>query len=148
MERIEGAGTSPAASRTPEQTTREQAGAVWQQAREVARSKFSEQQHEAAQGIGDLAGALRSAAREVEGRQQPTVAKLAQCAADGLERLSVTLRNRDLDGLLREAEAFARRQPAAFVGAAVAAGFLAVRFLKSSHHDQPSTTLHTSPLEE
>jgi len=49
-----------------------------------------------------------------------------------LERLSGTLRNKDLDGMVRDAESFARRQPLVFFGAAMAAGFLAVRFLKSS----------------
>lgn len=122
---------------------RERAGAVWSDARNVARSKLSEQQNEAAQGIGDFAGALRQAATEVEGRQQPTVAKLAQCAADGLDRLSGALRSKDLDSMVRDAEAYARRQPAAFFGVAVAAGFLAVRFLKSSRRDEASAPLNT-----
>jgi hypothetical protein len=121
---------------------REQAGAVWNDARDIARSKLSEQQHEAASGLGDFAGALRNAAREVEGRQQPTVARLAQCAADGLEQLSGTLRSKDLNSMVREAETFARSQPVAFFGAAVAAGFLAVRFLKSSE-DQPQAPTNT-----
>lgn len=121
---------------------KQRAGAVWNDAKEIARSKLSEQQREAAAGLGDFAGALRNAAHEVEGRQQPTVARLAECAADGLEQLSGRLRARDLDGLVRDAETFARSQPAAFFGAAVAAGFLAVRFLKSSGHEPQSPT-HT-----
>lgn len=130
------------------QAVRRQANAAWHDAREIARNKWGEQQREAATGLGDMAGALRTAARDVEGRQQPTVAKLAQCAADGLERLSGTLRNKDLDGMVRDAEAYARRQPLVFFGAAVAAGFLAVRFLKSSSEgvqspsaDRPMNTL-------
>lgn len=133
---------------TPGQAAGEQARAVWHDAREIARSKWGEQQREAATGLGDMAGALRTAALEVESRQQPTVAKLAQCAADGLERLSGTLRNKDLDGMVRDAESFARRQPLVFFGAALAAGFLAVRFLKSSGEgaqapapDRPMNTL-------
>jgi hypothetical protein len=34
--------------------------------------------------------------------------------------------------MVREVESYARAHPAVFLGAAVAAGFLAVRFLKSS----------------
>jgi hypothetical protein len=124
--------TAAPSTGSPGQTARENAGALWHDARDIARNKLGEQQREAASGLGDMAGALRAAAREVEGRQQPTVAKLAQSAADGLERLSGTLRNKDLDGMVRDAESFARRQPLVFFGAAMAAGFLAVRFLKSS----------------
>jgi hypothetical protein len=39
---------------------------------------------------------------------------------------------RDVDQLVSEAEAFARRQLAAFLGGAFALGFLVSRFLKSS----------------
>jgi hypothetical protein len=101
-------------------------------AKEVARSKFSEQQHAAASSLGDFAGALRKSAEEMQGRHQ-SAARFAQSAASGLEQLSGALRNRDMESMLRDAEGFARRQPAAFFGAAVLAGFLAARFLKSSN---------------
>ncbi|HEX6266864.1 MAG TPA: hypothetical protein VFZ81_08190 [Burkholderiales bacterium] len=107
--------------------------AILNDAKEVARSKFSEQQHAAAGSLGDFAGALRKSAEQMQAGQHPSAARFAHTAASGLEQLSGTLRNRDLDGMLRDAEAFARRQPVAFFGAAVLAGFLAVRFLKSSN---------------
>lgn len=105
--------------------------AIMNDAKEVARSKFSEQQHAAAGSLGDFAGALRKTAQEMQGKHQ-SAARFAQSAASGLEQLSGTLRNRDMESMLRDAEGFARRQPAAFFGAAVLAGFLAVRFMKSS----------------
>ena len=58
--------------------------------------------------------------------------RLVEQANDGIRRMSDTLRNKDLDQIVREAEAFARQRPAVFLGAAAVAGFLAVRFLKSS----------------
>ena len=60
---------------------------------------------------------------------------LAEQVANGIDELSARLRAKDIDGLMREAEQFAREQPLAFFGLAVAAGFLGVRYLKSS----PST---------
>jgi hypothetical protein len=105
---------------------------IMNDAKEVARSKFSEQQSAAAASLGDFAGALRKSADEMQGKHQ-SAARFAQSAAGGLEQLSGALKNRDLEGMLRDAEGFARRQPAAFFGAAVLAGFLAVRFLKSSN---------------
>jgi hypothetical protein len=117
-----------------ERAVKEQAGAVWNDAKQMARGKLSEQQQTAASSLGSFAEALRKSAREMQGdQQQAGVARFAQSAADGLEKLSGSLRSKDLDGMLRDAESLARRQPVLFFGAAVAAGFLAVRFLKSSN---------------
>jgi hypothetical protein len=115
------------------QAVKEQAGAVFNDAKEIARGKLAEQQESAASSLGSFAQALRKSAQEMQGDgQQASVARIAQTAADGLERFSGSLRNKDLDSMLRDAESLARRQPVLFFGAAVAAGFLAVRFLKSS----------------
>ena len=109
--------------------------AIWNDAKETARSKLSEQQQAAAGSLGDFAGALRKSAEQLQGGQHQSAARFAQTAANSLEQLSHSLKNRDLEGMLRDAESFARRQPAAFFGAAVVAGFFAVRFLKSSNSD-------------
>jgi hypothetical protein len=99
-----------------------------------ARSLIGEQQRAAAGGLGDFAQALRKVAREMgQDGQQSSTTRLVQNAADGLERFSGSLKEKDLNGLMGDVESFARRQPVAFFGAAVAAGFLAVRFLKSSN---------------
>ena len=58
--------------------------------------------------------------------------RLVEQANDGLRRMSDTMRGKDLDQIVRDAEAFARQRPAMFLGAAAIAGFFAVRFLKSS----------------
>lgn len=116
------------------QAVKEQAGAVFNDAKEMARGKIAEQQQTAASSLGSLAQALRKSAQEMQGSgQQAGAARIAQSAADGLERFSGTLRSKDLDSMLRDAESLARRQPVLFFGAAIAAGFLAVRFLKSSN---------------
>jgi hypothetical protein len=118
------------------QAAKDQAGAVWNDTKETARSIIGEQKHAAASGIGDFASALRRAAREMDGSGQSTVCRLANSAADGLEQVSGTLRDRDVNALVRDVESFARRQPVAFFGAALAAGFLAMRFLKSSQEPE------------
>jgi hypothetical protein len=107
-------------------------------AKEGAKQVLGEQQSTIANGLGDLAQALRKAAGEMGDKrqgngQQAQISRFAQTAADGLERVSGSLRNKDMGSLVQEVESFARRQPVAFFGAAVAAGFLAVRFLKSSN---------------
>jgi|SRR3954447_16879663 hypothetical protein len=62
-----------------------------------------------------------------------SASRLAESASGALQRLSESVRGKDVNQLLQEAESFARRQPVAFLGAAAIAGFLAVRFLKSSN---------------
>ena len=101
--------------------------------KESAFSMLGEQQKAAASGLGDFAGALRKAARDMrgDGKEAP-MSRMIESAADGLERFSGSLRDKDLSGVMRDVEGFARRQPVAFFGAAVLAGFVAVRFLKSS----------------
>ena len=110
----------------------QQARALWQDAKDDARSMLDEQKDTATSGINDIAAALRTSAKDLGGRNQATVARMAECAAEGLEQVSSALQRRDLDGLVRETESYARRQPMVFFGAAVLAGFLAVRFLKST----------------
>jgi hypothetical protein len=110
---------------------REQMQNLAQSATDGVRSSLTEQKDTAASSLGSFAGALRKAARESDGGGQASTTRMAEWAADGLERISTTLRNKDMGGMLREAESFARSQPVAFFFAAAAAGFLATRFLKA-----------------
>ena len=126
---------TPGELQNASRAAKDQAGEMWDSAKQSARSTLSEQQKSAASGIGEFAGALRNAAKQMDGGQSPATARFANQAADALERMSGTLRSKDLDSMLRETERFARAQPALFIGAAAVAGFLAVRFLKSSSPD-------------
>lgn len=115
------------------QAVKQKAGALLDDAKETARSRIDEQKNAAAEGVGDMAGALHEAAR----RRQDSAGNdlfvdLTDSAASGLDRLSSALRNKDVGSMLRDMESFARNQPVAFFGLALAAGFLAVRFLKAS----------------
>lgn len=100
--------------------------------------KLGEQQHAAAAGLGQFAQALRKAAHENDGGERnPTIEQFANRAAEGLDRVSQSLRSKDFDTMVRDVESFARTQPALFIGTAVAVGFLAMRFLKSSNPENP-----------
>jgi hypothetical protein len=111
-----------------------------QDATQAAKERAGGMWSDATSGIGEFAGALRNAARQIDDGRSPTTARFARQAADSLERISGNLRGRDLDSVVREVEGFARAQPALFLGAAVAAGFLAIRFLKSSNTETSSST--------
>lgn len=130
-------GHSQAPSSPPGSGTAQKARETFEQAKDTARDKLGEQQRAAAGGLGQLAGAVHKAADQLDGEGNTTVASFAHSAADGLERLAGSLRKKDLDGVLNDVQDFARRQPVAFFGAAMVAGFLAVRFMKAGGQDRP-----------
>jgi hypothetical protein len=109
-------------------TPREQLNKTAQSAKDTVRSSLTEQKDGAASSLGEFAGALRKASQD---SGDGSAAQMADWAANGLERVSATLRSNDLNGMMREVESFARSQPVAFFFAAAAAGFLATRFLKA-----------------
>lgn len=138
--RSPGARGHTAEAERPGETSRAQAQAIWNDARNGVRSALNEKQRSTAADIHEFAGALRSAARNID--QHSPVVRVAEQAAESLERLSGKLRSKDLDGLVHDVQVFARSQPAVFLGMAVAAGFLAARFVKSSSPDTDSRDDH------
>jgi hypothetical protein len=78
-----------------------------------------------------IASALENVARDLE-NDQPQFASVFHDGARALDNFSRTLHDRDTEGLLRQAQDFARRQPALVIGGTIAAGFLLSRILKSS----------------
>jgi hypothetical protein len=62
----------------------------------------------------------------------PRVSAIADDAARRIEQVAEGLRERDLGELADDVRGFARNRPAAFIGAGLAAGLIAGRFLRSS----------------
>jgi ElaB/YqjD/DUF883 family membrane-anchored ribosome-binding protein len=81
--------------------------------------------------LDQLAGAVRRTGDELRD-QQPQIASIAETAASQTERAARYLRETDMQGVIRQADRFAREQPAVFLGGAVMLGLLAARFLKAS----------------
>lgn len=119
------------ARETVEQVTRD-ARAMADQVKEQVHSTADRQKDAAAQQMGGWAQALRTASDDLRSRGQEMAASYVGQAADGLDRASGTMRTRDVDELIGTVEDFARRQPVAFLGGAVAAGFGLARFMRSS----------------
>lgn len=83
-----------------------------------------------AQAVADIASSLRDSGEGFEDR--PNIQGFVASAADGLDQIAGSLRERSFGELYGEAEDFARRQPVAVGIGAVAVGFLLARFIKSS----------------
>lgn len=78
-----------------------------------------------------LAGNIRNAARAFE-NDTPFAARTIETAADYVEDAAGKIRDGSLGDVIDGVTSFARRQPAAFLGLSVLAGFAAIRFLKAS----------------
>ena len=117
---------------TSSSTVTEFGSGITRTLKDSAASQITRQKDKATEGLHSLADAIRQTGQSLRERQQTTVAHYVERAADQIESVSTTMRDRDLAALARDAQAFARRQPVVFVAAAFAAGVLAARFLKSS----------------
>jgi hypothetical protein len=111
---------------------KEDARALADRAREAAISALDRQKAEAASQLDGLAQAFRDAAESLEKQHYGPIARYAGFAAENLGGIAEALNEQDLASLLNSAHRLARRQPALFVGGAVALGFGLTRFLKSS----------------
>lgn len=109
---------------------RDQASHLASEAKETARTRYSEKKDSAVNELASLASALRQVSSESSGSGM--IAAAASAAATRVDSLSRSLEGKELDDVFHDVERFARRNPAAFLGSAVAIGFLASRFLKSS----------------
>jgi hypothetical protein len=95
------------------------------------RSAAEDQKNAGADFVTGIAAAVRRAAGEFD-NQIPQAGEYIRRAADQIDSTSDAIRQRNLSELVDGVQDFARRQPTAFLGATVLAGFVAIRFLKSS----------------
>ena len=93
----------------------------------------------AADILASVADAVRRTGDELE-EDEPRIAGFVGGAAGQVDRASIFLRGKRMDEVVRDAESFARSQPALFIGGAIALGALAARFLKAS----PSSSVSRS----
>jgi len=104
---------------------------VASQATDKLKQTVDGQKNAGAEYVGSLAETIRRAAREFDG-DLPIAGTYIRKAAAQVEGVADTIRTGNFNDLVRGAQSFARRQPAALLGMAVLAGFGVVRFLKSS----------------
>ena len=125
-------GQSAEQAKQQTQQARQQAGELANRGSEQVKSQLANQKHEAAQRLTPVQTALRETGQQLRKQGQGPVAEYADKAAGQVERFSGYLRDTEVDEILDEARGFARQRPALFLGSAVALGFFATRFLKSS----------------
>lgn len=114
---------------------KQQAGEITEQTKTMAREAAQSGQSLAAEQLNEFAEGVRRSAESWDDNQHVWVKQALTSAADGIERFSSTLKDRDLPSLLSEVEDTARRHPALFAAGCALAGFALVRFLKSSSRE-------------
>ncbi|MBP1294238.1 hypothetical protein [Bradyrhizobium elkanii] len=126
------------ALRASTDTAREKFGEAADAAKGVAseavdqfQDRARDQQQSGADFIERFAGNIREAARAFE-NDAPFAARGINSAADYVKGAGEKIRDGSFRDLVDNATGFARRQPAAFLGLSVLAGFAAVRFLRAS----------------
>lgn len=105
------------------------------QARDQTVKTVETKKHAVADQVDGIAKALHKAADQLGEQQQGNLAHYAHNFADKLDNMVGTLHNKDINTLLRQTRDMARRQPGLFVGGAMIAGFLLIRFLTSPNND-------------
>jgi hypothetical protein len=115
--------------------TAKQAGAAARKTVSHAGDKLQEQlsakQNAGADYAQRFAHNIRGAAQAFS-QDTPAAARAIEMAAGYVEDAATKMRNGSLQEMMNGMTSFARRQPAAFLGLSVLAGFAAVRFLKAS----------------
>jgi hypothetical protein len=104
--------------------------AGWLQ-RRVTR-ELSARKNRVSDRLGNVAESVRRASEPLRAEPFPALGGLAENAARRIERVADGLRERELDELAEDVRGFARHRPGAFIGAGLAAGLIAGRFLRSS----------------
>jgi hypothetical protein len=114
---------------------------VASQATDKLKQTVDGQKRAGAEYVGSLADTIRRAAKEFDG-DLPLAGTYIRKAASQVEGVADTIRTGNFNDLVRGAQSFVRRQPTAFLGMAVLAGFGVVRFLKSSTNEAELPTSH------
>jgi ribosomal protein L12E/L44/L45/RPP1/RPP2 len=112
---------------------REKAAGLADGAKDAARSQYQRAMSSVVGELNSLAGALRGAGEHIQSQNQSQLAiTITGRIADRITSFADTLDGRDFEEVMDNVNAFARRNPAAFLGGAAAIGFFAARFVKSS----------------
>ncbi len=101
--------------------------------RERATAQLSTQKDLLSSGLGNVATAARQSTQLLRERQHDAIAQYVDKAADGLDRFSTQLRERNVNDIMADVGRAAKKQPALFVGTAVAIGVIGARFVQMRH---------------
>ena len=115
------------------------------QARDKLRSQVDERSNQYGDQIRTQASDLRSVGQQLRQQGKDGPARMADQAAERVERAGNWLAESDADRILDDVEDFARRNPWAVVAGGIALGLAASRFLKASSGERYRTRQRELP---
>lgn len=101
------------------------------QAKTAATDKLSTGKEQATGALSNVSEALHATGDALREQNQDAFARYADIAAREVDQFTTAIRGRSVGELLDEAEGFARREPALFLGGAFLLGIFGSRFLKA-----------------
>jgi ElaB/YqjD/DUF883 family membrane-anchored ribosome-binding protein len=119
------------------------AGDAIEKVGEQAKQTATTQKERIVGGLDATAHAIRETGQSVR-QQQPMVAEYADKAAEGVERVSGYLRERDVDEVIQDVQDYARRNKGIFIGGTLLLGFMAARLIKAGGRRQQSSMVTTT----
>jgi len=99
-------------------------------AREQATDYVDRRKDDIAQSVADFATSLRESTHSFD--ERPNIRAVVDTAAEGLEQLAESIRERSFSDIFNDFEDVVRRRPATVAAVSVAIGFLTARFVKST----------------
>jgi hypothetical protein len=128
QEQHSGTGSSGGATEQAKQTAQRAAD----QGRERARQQVDQRSTQAGERMQSTGSDLRSVGEELRKQGKEGPAKLADNAAQRVERVGGYLKESDADRILNDVEDFGRRQPLALLAGGMVVGLALARFMKAS----------------
>lgn len=122
------------------------AGQALNQAKDQIRTRLGDQKNRAADSLGTLTNTVHQVGNTFRDNNLPQVAGAADSLADQVDRVSGYLKNADIDDLARDAERFARENPAIVIAGALVLGLVIGRFFRSSSRSTALTVSGTRAL--
>jgi hypothetical protein len=116
-------------------------------AKDQAQSYFADKKDEVRATLTDLAEAARQVARTLRERNDVTVSRYTESAADRVEEFAHYVQDLEPRRLMRTLEDTARRQPALFYGGLFVAGLAISRFLHATTQSGDGGRHHTEDHE-
>ncbi len=126
------------------QELKAQAEAIASDIKEQTKSTVRKGKNQVATQIQGLANALNHASDTLDEENQDQLAYYSYSLGTQVEQVATYLEGKSVNELTDDLEVFARRQPAVFLGGALAVGLVAARFLRSSSPES-SPNLKANP---
>lgn len=120
---------------------KDQAAEKAQQVKSGLRGQVDTRSTQAGERINSQASDVRQVAQSLREQGKEGPAKVAEQAADRVERMGGYLKDQDADAIIGDVERYARSNPWAVVAGGLAAGFVASRMLRASADNRSSSGL-------